>query len=94
MTRARLFYSERCPPCRRLSRLVVALSGGRLRRVAMESPEAAPLYAVHPHWFGRLVLEHEDGFTVGPAVYGKVARLVATALLPPVLRKKRHEPTL
>jgi hypothetical protein len=54
--RARLFYDDTCPPCRKLSRLAVVLALGTVRRVPLGSAEAARLHADHPQWAGQLLL--------------------------------------
>src|SRR5690348_10875340 len=76
--RPSLFYKDTCPPCRRLSRIAVALSLGHLRRVPLRSEEAKALYARYPDNRGKLMMRHgEDvwfGLDVLKAIPGAVMR--------------------
>jgi len=64
-----LLYRRTCPRCRFLSRAVIALSGGGIRRVATDSTEAALLYARHGAPGGKLALRHRGRLHVGRRVF-------------------------
>jgi hypothetical protein len=77
----RLFFNDRCPPCRILSRLAVEMSLRTIRRVAVDSAEAAGFRERHPAWRGELLMT--DGTVariwVGPAVFRAVPLAILTA---------------
>jgi hypothetical protein len=79
MSRFRLFYQERCPPCRFLSRLVVILAAGAIRRVPLDSVEAAALYRERPEWRGELLMTGGGRVWTGTAVFQAVPRAVLAA---------------
>jgi hypothetical protein len=70
--RRRLFYKPYCQPCRFLSRLAVILSLGAIRRVPLDSAEAAALHQQHPEWRGQLLMLGRDGVRIGPQVFRAV----------------------
>ena len=57
-----LLYSETCPRCRLASQAVLALGLGRLRRVAIGTPEANRLYELTGQRPGRLGIVRGDTF--------------------------------
>jgi hypothetical protein len=57
-----LLYSATCPRCRLASRAVLALGLGRLRRVAIGTPEADHLYERTGQRPGRLGIVRGDTF--------------------------------
>ena len=88
-----VFYKEACPPCRLLSRLAVFLSFGAIRRVALESSEAAALHETHPEWRGQLLMLDGDAVHLGARVFGAVPLTILTVffdlLRKPFTRKER-----
>lgn len=72
-----LFYKPGCPPCRTLSKLVVVLSAGTIRRVGITDAEAEELYAKYPEQRGRLVLIDGDRVTFGRRVFLAVPSVIA-----------------
>jgi predicted DCC family thiol-disulfide oxidoreductase YuxK len=72
-----LLYAGACPKCRFLSALLVKLSLGAMRRVAMEREEAKQFYRVeHPDAKGLPALSEGDRFTFGWRVFFAVPRLI------------------
>jgi hypothetical protein len=79
MTRPVLLYAGRCPRCRFLSRLIVALSLGMIERVPLDRAEAERFYYVeHPDARGRPALVDGDrmvwGWPVVPATFRVIGR--------------------
>ncbi len=85
----RLFYKETCPPCQWMSKLVVLLSFGVIRRVAIGSAEAKSLYARYPEHEGQLLLIEGRRFTAGRMVFAAVPATLARAGLRRVFRGDR-----
>lgn len=75
----KLYYNDRCPPCRRLSRLAVAMSVGAIERVAIHSDEAHALRAAHPEWRGELLMIRGEQLVLGPAVFALVPVAIVAA---------------
>ncbi|HVS00366.1 MAG TPA: hypothetical protein VMW27_27315 [Thermoanaerobaculia bacterium] len=76
-----LYYSETCPRCRLLSRIVGWLSLDTLRRVPMDYWEAVDFYRENPRYAGKLVLFHDRGVTVGGGVFLAVPWLIVKTWL-------------
>jgi predicted DCC family thiol-disulfide oxidoreductase YuxK len=76
--KAVLLYAGRCPKCRFLSAVVVALSLGTLSRMPLEREEVEQFYLRdHPEARGDPVLVERDRFTYGRRVFFAVPRLIA-----------------
>lgn len=69
-------FDERCPPCRFLSKLVVVLSLGVIRRAALRSEHANRLRQQLPNWKGELLFFDRDRMHLGPAVFAAIPRRV------------------
>ena len=75
-----LFYAGACPLCRFLSRGVVLLSLGAIRRVPL-GPAAAEAFFLrdHPEARGKPVLVHGGRVAAGAAVLAAIPRAVAAS---------------
>ncbi len=74
---ATLYFKRQCMPCRRLARLVAALSLGTVARVPMDAPEAQAFYLQHPALEGMPVLLDGARVAAGAKIF---AALPATVL--------------
>ena len=77
--RPTLFYKPTCPPCRWMSKMAVILSLGVIRRVPIDSREAAALYRHHPDNEGQLMLREGTRVTFQRRVFAAVPRIILTA---------------
>lgn len=77
----RLFYKQHCPPCRVLSRFVVILSLGAIRRIPLDSEEAEALGHEHPEWRGQLMLLHRERIWFAQEVFRAVPSAIAKIYL-------------
>jgi len=73
----RLFYKQHCRPCGVLSRLVVILSLGAIRRISLDSAEATELGRDHPEWRGQLMLLNRDRVWLAQDVFRAVPSAIA-----------------
>lgn len=80
-SRPLLLYRATCPRCRRLSRMVVALSGGAIQRIANDSDEARAIYAAHDAPVGKLALRYRGRWHVGRRVFAVTWAAIARAWL-------------
>jgi hypothetical protein len=76
-----LFYKESCPPCRIMSRLAVILALGLIRRIPLDSREAAELYALYPGHEGQLVLVDGSRVSFQRMVYAALPVCVVRRLM-------------
>ncbi len=67
--RPRLLFKSTCPPCRRISNLVVLISLGTIRRVPLDSSEARKVYALFPEHEGEPVLINEQQAIFGWQIF-------------------------
>jgi predicted DCC family thiol-disulfide oxidoreductase YuxK len=72
-----LLYAGACPKCRAVSRILIALSLGTMRRVPMEREEAHAFYDARPEARGRPALVAGEELTYGWPVVLAVPRLLA-----------------
>ncbi|MEM6793143.1 MAG: hypothetical protein AAF725_04140 [Acidobacteriota bacterium] len=77
--RPTLFFKPTCPPCRWMSKLAVILSLGVIRRVPIDSQEAAALYRNYPDKEGQLMLQEGTRVTFQRRVFAAVPRVILTA---------------
>jgi len=84
-----LFYAGACPLCRLLSRGVVLLSLGAIRRIPLDRAEAEAFFLRdHPESRGKPVLVHGGRIAAGAAVLPAILRAVAAVWFGP-----RADPT-
>jgi predicted DCC family thiol-disulfide oxidoreductase YuxK len=75
-----LFYAGACPLCRLLSRGVVLLSLGAIRRVPLDRAAAEDFFLRdHPQARGKPVLVHGGRVAAGAAVLAAIPRAIAAA---------------
>lgn len=77
--RPQLFYNRHCPPCQRMSRLVILFSLGVIRRVAIDSAEASAFYQDFPEYEGQLILVERHRVTAGLLVFAAIPQAVLMA---------------
>ncbi|MEO1087725.1 MAG: hypothetical protein AAFY88_26120 [Acidobacteriota bacterium] len=77
--RPTLFFKPTCPPCGWMSKLAVVLSLGVIRRVPIDSEEAAVIYRDHPGRDGQLMLREGRRVTFQRRVFAAVPRIIVTA---------------
>ena len=75
----RLFYQPACPPCRWMSRLVVMLSLGVVRRVAVDGEEARQIHERYPDSRGQILLIDRGRVTFGRRVFAALPLAVLSA---------------
>lgn len=88
-----LLYRATCPRCRFLSRLLVGLSLGTLRRIPVDSDEARELYDLHGQERGKLAVLHRGRFTTGGRIVPALGIAIAEACLRRVVPRPESPPT-
>ena len=76
--RYKLRCCHQCPPCRRLSAIVVLLSLGCIQRYAIDSKQAHRLPINIPDWKGQLVLISHEKYWLANDVFRAVQRAIIT----------------
>jgi predicted DCC family thiol-disulfide oxidoreductase YuxK len=73
LRRAILLYRASCPKCRLISKAIVVLSCGRIRRVPLDSATARALYDRFGEPQARIALFYRGAFRIGRAIPASMA---------------------